>query len=81
MRSLLIAAAGAAAFGVLLSAIPEDADARGSGKSARAQGDAAMTARTGKRRPVRVAAAGKMGGCGTYMYWKGGRCEDARNKK
>ena len=68
MRSLLIAVAGTAVFGMLLSAIPDDADARGRGKSAR--GGA-----------VKVASAKKMGGCGTYIYWKAGRCEDARNKK
>ena len=67
MRSLFIAAASTAVFALLLSAIPDDADARGRGKSARAGS-------------VKVASAKKTG-CGTYMYWKAGRCEDARNKK
>jgi hypothetical protein len=30
---------------------------------------------------ARVASAKVPGGCGTYMYWKNGRCNDARNKK
>jgi hypothetical protein len=87
MRSLLIAAAGALMFTMLLSAVPDEADARGSGKSARARSDAAMTAKTnrrakkGRRARVKVAAAKRPGSCGTYMYWKDGRCQDARNKK
>ena len=87
MRSLLIAAAGALTFTMLLSTIPEEADARGSGKSARARTDAAMTAKTGRpakksrRARTKVAAAKRPGSCGTYMYWKGGNCQDARNKK
>ena len=84
MRSLLIAGAGALMFTMLLSAVPDEADARGTGKAARARTDAAMTAKTGRRagRRARVRVAAKRpGSCGTYMYWKGGSCQDARNKK
>jgi hypothetical protein len=87
MRSLLIAAAGALMFTILLSGVPDEADARGSGKAARARTDAAMTAKTSRRAKksrrarTKVAAAKRPGSCGTYMYWKGGRCQDARDKK
>lgn len=87
MRSLLIAAAGTLMFTMLLSAVPDEADARGSGKSARTRADVAMTARTSRRAKrsrrarVKAAAAKRPGSCGTYMYWKDGRCQDARDKK
>jgi hypothetical protein len=87
MRSFLTAATGALMFTMLLSAIPDEADARRSGKSAVARTDAAMAAKTirrakkSRRGAAKVAAAKRPGSCGTYMYWKGGSCQDARNKK
>ena len=32
-------------------------------------------------RGARMTSAKQPGGCGTFMYWKDGKCNDARNKK
>jgi hypothetical protein len=40
----------------------------------------AKKAKSAKKKGVKVAAA-KSGKCGTYMYYKGGKCMDARTKK
>jgi hypothetical protein len=34
-----------------------------------------------KKKGTKVAKAGKAGKCGAYMYYKKGKCEDARKKK
>jgi hypothetical protein len=91
MRATLLALSAVALSVLSLSPIPE-AYARGASSARyatmdRAEAGPRRAPRSGKsaaqRRgpPARVASAKVPGGCGTYMYWKNGRCNDARNKK
>ena len=90
MRSSLVMLSAAALFAITLSPVPE-ADARGarSAKTPAERADAGPRRKSGKakrgvrrgRAPARMASAKSPGSCGTFMYWKDGRCNDARNKR
>ena len=88
MRSSLVMLSAAALFAITLSPVPE-ADARGarSATTPAEPADAGPRRKSGKagirrgRAPARMASAKSPGSCGTFMYWKEGRCNDARNKR
>jgi hypothetical protein len=91
--SLLLAASIAAVF--TLASVPQSADAQGEPgmKSPAAKSTAGKaTPRRSAAAPKKKAAAGRgflpraagakgPGRCGTYMYWKDGRCVDTRLPK
>jgi hypothetical protein len=62
---------------------PRSARARSSRVAARTPGRRARAARAPRVAGFAQTRSGakQPGGCGTYMYWKGGTCVDARNKK
>jgi hypothetical protein len=82
---LVLSAASLAA--VILSPLPS-ADARGA-RAAKYDASHYQAGPRGKSRkarrsvpaPPRITSAKRPGSCGTFMYWKDGRCNDARNKK
>jgi hypothetical protein len=85
MRSALMMLSAAALFVSFFSS-PPSAEARGGARSK----DGAHRTYAGRersgmaRRAVRMGSmtsAKRPGGCGTFMYWKDGKCNDARNKK
>jgi hypothetical protein len=72
---------------VMLSPLPS-ADARGARSAkydvSRYQAGPRRSSRKARRAvsaQPRIASAKRPGSCGTFMYWKDGRCNDARNKK
>lgn len=87
MRSGLLLLSAAALSAIMLSP-PPSADARGARSAKydayRADAGPRRSSRKARRavtpRP-RMASAKRPGSCGTFMYWKDGRCNDARNKK
>ena len=88
MRVLLFAVPFVALF--TLTAVDRAAEARGdkgstysAGKVKSAKLKSHRTAAKVSRTKVAgfVASAKVPGGCGTYMYWKDGKCNDARDKK
>jgi hypothetical protein len=94
LRLFLIAASALAFSG---TAILSGADAAGYRSSKQTAGKATVLKgkkrhaiksrkRVATQRTVRTArvvptAAKQPGSCGTFMYWKDGKCNDARNKK
>jgi hypothetical protein len=85
MRSGFLLLCAAALSATMLSPLPS-ADARGArSKHVAHKADAGprRSARAPRKtvRQARVASAKQPGGCGTFMYWKDGKCNDARNKK
>jgi hypothetical protein len=87
MRSGLLVLLAAALSVIILSPLPS-ADARGA-RSAKYDAHRAVAgpkrssrkARRAVTARTRIASAKRPGSCGTFMYWKDGRCNDARNKK
>ena len=83
MRSRLIVLSAAALSVTLFSPLPS-ADARGARSKDGAYRTDAGRSRLPRRALVRAApmtSAKRPGSCGTFMYWKAGKCNDARNKK
>ena len=85
MRLGLLLLCAAVLSATLFSPLPS-ADARGArSKHVVHKADAAprRSSRAPARSAVRAArmASKQPGGCGTFMYWKDGKCNDARNKK
>ena len=84
MRSLMVLSA--AALFVTFFGTPPFAEARGARSKDGAHRTYAARERSGmaRRAVVRtgsMTSAKRPGSCGTFMYWKDGRCNDARNKK
>jgi hypothetical protein len=89
MRSSLLYLSVAALLVCSANAVPE-AEARG-GKGAKYEGGGQLTSvkrvgagqQRGARRDsmTKVKTTKRPASCGTYMYWKEGRCQDARLKK
>jgi hypothetical protein len=78
-KSLLLAASLATIF--VLANVDRSAEARGQPRATTAKPKAAKA--TPRRvaagpRSKKTASAKGPGRCGTYMYWKGGKCIDAR---
>jgi hypothetical protein len=87
MHPGLLVLSAAALAAVILSPLPS-ADARGARSAkydaSRYQAGPRRTSRKARRAvsaQPRIASAKRPGSCGTFMYWKDGRCNDARNKK
>jgi hypothetical protein len=86
MRLGLLLLVAAALSATLFSPLPS-ADARGvRSKHVAHKADAAprrssRLAPKSQVREARMTSAKQPGGCGTFMYWKDGKCNDARNKK
>ncbi len=86
MRSGFLLLCAAALSATMLGPLPS-ADAKGTrSKHVAHKADAAprRSGRAPRKSTVRgapVTAAKRPGGCGTFMYWKDGKCNDARNKK
>ena len=92
MRMLMIAAAAAA--GLLTVSVGGHSDAFAAGAKAAKTAKAAKPAKAAKAKAVKVVKAAKAapkakaaakkkgpGTCGTYWYWKGNKCMDARLKR
>jgi len=85
MRSALVVLSTAALL-VTFFSTPPPAEAKGARSKDGAHRTYAGREKSGKARRA-VARTGSMpsakrrGSCGTFMYWKDGKCNDARNKK
>ena len=76
----------AAALCVTFFYTPPPAEARGARSKEGAHRTYVGRVKSGMARrrvvPARVIRSAKRpGSCGTFMYWKDGKCNDARNKK
>lgn len=82
MRTGFLLATSIAALGAIAYIqLPAEARGPGSGYTATMAPPAKAKPRTKRTRVMGFRAPAKgPGRCGTYMYWKGGKCNDARAK-
>jgi hypothetical protein len=86
MRLGLLLLCATALSATMFTPLPS-ADARGARPKHVAHKADAVSRRSAREsrksalRGARLNSAKQPGGCGTFMYWKDGKCNDARNKK